>query len=105
VVPEQIDKGLCSASDCPRRCGSGHAGSLEFFSGVSDLDIDDRELASVIRPTSTARFKIHMVGTPGTIAALSIANYELTAAAARLMSRRAHLRSIIASGALDARPP
>ena len=73
------------------------ANSLEFFSSVSNLEIDDVDLASLIRPTSAAMFKIHIVGTPATIAALAEANYQLTAAAASLASRRAHLRAVIQS--------
>ncbi len=71
------------------------ADSLDFFSKVSDLTIDDGDLAAMVRPTSGAMFKIHLVGTPGTIAALSEANYEMTVAAADLVGRRAQLRSML----------
>ncbi len=73
------------------------ASSLEFFSSVSKLDLDDHEVASLMRSVSSAMFKIHIVGSPDTIAALSTANYELTQAAANLMPRRAILRSLAAA--------
>jgi hypothetical protein len=74
------------------------ANSIEFFSHVSQLEIDDHQLARMVEPTSGAMFKIHVVGTPVTIAALSEANYELTAATSDLMKRRAALRSAIDVG-------
>lgn len=40
-------------------------------------------------------YKIHVVGTPSTIAALSNANHSLTIAALELMKRRAVLRSAL----------
>ena len=71
------------------------AKSLDFFSNVVDLNIEDSQLATAVHPVSIAMYKIHIVGTPATIAALSGANQELTVAALDLMKRRTLLRAAI----------
>jgi hypothetical protein len=73
------------------------AKGLEFFGSVTRLDSDDAQLAALINPTSAAMYKIHVVATPATIAALSNANLNLTLAMLDLMKRRALLRSAIAA--------
>lgn len=71
------------------------AKGLEFFSNVVDLSLEDSQIPAAIHPTSVAMYKIHVVGTPATIAALSGANQELTVAAMDLMKRRTLLRAAI----------
>jgi hypothetical protein len=71
------------------------ATALEFFSKVSQLDVEDSQLAGFIQFASVAMYKIHVVGTPSTIAALSNANQSLTMAALELMKRRAVLRAAV----------
>ena len=73
------------------------AKGLEFFSSVTRLDIGEAELAALIYPTSIAMYKIHVVATPSTIAALSNANLSLTLSALDLTKRRARLRLAIAA--------
>jgi hypothetical protein len=73
------------------------AQGLEFFSSVTRLDIDDAALAALVYPTSIALYKIHVVGTPQTIAAVSGANQKLTLSALDLTKRRALLRLAIAA--------
>lgn len=69
------------------------AKGLEFFSSVAQMDSEDSQLAGLIYPTSIAMYKIHVVATPSTIAAVSSANRNLTLSALDLMKRRALLRS------------
>jgi hypothetical protein len=73
------------------------AEGLEFFSKVARLDIEDSELHDLVQPMTKAMFKIHVVGTPSTIAALSQANQCLTSAAVDLGRRRAQLKAAIAA--------
>jgi len=73
------------------------ANGLEFFSKVAQLNIEDDQLAHLTHPASVAMYKIHVVGTPSTIAALSAANQELTVSALDLMRRRILLRSATAA--------
>lgn len=73
------------------------AEGLGFFSKVARLDIEDNELHDLVQPMTMAMFKIHVVGTPSTIAALSQANQCLTSAAVELGRRRAQLKAAIAA--------
>jgi hypothetical protein len=73
------------------------AKGLEFFSSVTRLDIGDAEFAALIYPTSIAMYKIHVVATPSTIAALSNANLSLTLFALDLTKRRTRLRLAVAA--------
>jgi hypothetical protein len=73
------------------------ARGLDFFSSVTRLDIDDAELAALVNPASIAMYKIHVVATPATIAALSSANQRLTLSALDLTKRRIRLRSAMAA--------
>lgn len=68
------------------------ANSLKFFTNVADFSVEDSQLAVDIHPVSVAMFKIHVVGTPATMAALSAANHCLTVASGDLAKRRAGLR-------------
>ena len=68
------------------------ADSLRFFDDVANLNVEDSRLAKDIHPVSTAMFKIHVVGTPATMAALSAANHCLTVAAGDLSKKRAEWR-------------
>jgi len=69
------------------------ANSLRFFDSVSQLSVEDSQLSNDIHPMSVAMFKIHVVGTPATMAALSAANHCLIVAAGDLVKRRTELRS------------
>ncbi len=77
------------------------AKGLEFFGTVARLDIDDGQLAALTNPTSAAMYKIHVVATPATIAALSSANLNFTIATLDLMKGRAILRRAVAAAAAD----
>lgn len=68
------------------------ANSLRFFDDVSQLTVEDTQLASDTHRVSVAMFKIHVVGTPATMAALSAVNHCLTVAAGDLAKRRNELR-------------
>ena len=72
------------------------AKGLEFFGSVTRLDIDDGQLSALVNSTLAAMYRIHVVATPATIAALSSANLNLTIATLDLMKRRTHLRSALA---------
>lgn len=72
------------------------ANSLRFFDRVLQLSVEDHSLSDDIHPISLAMFKIHVCGTPATIAALSSANHCLTVAALELTKKRAVLRSAVA---------
>ncbi len=74
------------------------AAALEFFSKVSQLDVEDSELAGFVQQASSAAYKVHVVGTPGTIAAVASANECLTMAVLDLMTRRAALRATVDAG-------
>jgi hypothetical protein len=69
------------------------AQGLEFFSSVAQLDIEDSQLGGLIYPTSIAMYKIHVVGTPSTIATVSSGNRNHTLSAIDLMKRRVQLRA------------
>lgn len=75
------------------------ANSLRFFDAVADLSTEDARLSDHVHPVSAAMFKIHVVGTPATIAALSGANHCLTTAALDLTTRRGQLKSAVANNA------
>lgn len=68
------------------------ANSLRFFDDVVNLSVEDSQLAVNIHPVSMTMFKVHVVGTPATMAALSAANHFLTAASGDLSRKRAELR-------------
>jgi hypothetical protein len=68
------------------------ANSLRFFDNVANLNVEDSHLVNDTHPVSVAMFKIHVVGTPATMAALSAANHCLTVAAGDLMKKRTELR-------------
>lgn len=75
--------------------------ALEFFSKVSQLDVEDGELTGLLQLTSAAVHKVQVVGTPTTIAALSGANECLTIAGIGLMARRTTLRDAADASRLD----
>lgn len=68
------------------------ANSLRFFDNVVNLDVEDSQLAVDIHPVSMTMFKIHVVGTPATMAAVSATNHCLTVTSGDLAKRRAELR-------------
>jgi hypothetical protein len=68
------------------------ANSLRFFDDVANLNVEDGHLTKDIHPVSVTMFKIHVVGTPATMAALSAANHFLTSASGDLAKKRAELR-------------
>ena len=68
------------------------ANSLRFFDDVANLNVEDSHLAKDIHPVSVTMFKIHVVGTPATMATLSAANHFLTVASGDLAKKRAELR-------------
>jgi hypothetical protein len=80
------------------------ANSLRFFDNVSQLSAEDSQLVSDTHRVSVAMFKIHVVGTPATMAALSAANHLLTAAAGDLVKKRTELR-LAAESAAQAEDP
>lgn len=69
------------------------AGGLDFFTKAMQINTDDSDLAQILSGSSVALYKIHVVGTPETIEALSKANERLTLSAVELMRKRAALRS------------
>jgi hypothetical protein len=71
------------------------ANSLDFFAQVAQMEVADTALAAILSGTSAALYKIHVVGTPATITALSEANQALTFSALDPMKRRVRLRSAI----------
>lgn len=75
------------------------ANSLRFFEKVTELSIEDARLSDDIHPVNVAMFKIHVVGTPATIAALSAANHCLMTAALDLATKRGQLRAAVANAA------
>lgn len=69
------------------------ANSLRFFDKVTELNIEDARLSDDIHPVNVAMFKIHVVGSPATIAALSAANQYLVSVALDLTKKRGRLKA------------